>query len=72
MQKVAGGPRPERPRGGVRLTHDYLRSGLSFPINWFISTEPGLYPTVERDHSDDLQRRRRRPSSEHGFPLSIS
>jgi hypothetical protein len=68
-------PRPESPGGGAWLTHDYQRSGLSFPINWFIGTGPGLYPTVERDRIDDLHRRRRRlrrlPSASTAFPLSI-
>jgi hypothetical protein len=66
-----GRHRPERPRGGVGLTHYYQRSGLSLPINWFSSTEPGLYPTAERDRIDELRRRRRLPSNEHGFPLSV-
>jgi len=30
-----------------------------------------LYPTAERHRIDDLQRRRRLPSSEHGFPLLV-
>lgn len=78
-RKKAAGPGPEQwrsappraTRGDVWLTHDYLRSGLSLPINWFISTGPGLYPTAERDRIDDPRRRLRRPpSSEHSFPLS--
>src|SRR5262245_16983621 len=44
---------PECNQGGTWLTHDYLRSGLSLPINRFISTGPGLYPTVERQCIDD-------------------
>jgi len=67
---VAVGPARSTTRG-VWLTQGYQRSGLSFLINWFISTGPGLYPTVERDRIDDLQRRRRLPSSEHYFLFSV-
>jgi hypothetical protein len=46
--------RPERTGVGVWLTHYYQRSGLSFPINWFISNGPGLYPTVDAEQRDEL------------------
>jgi hypothetical protein len=68
-RKEAGSAQPPSARGGVWLTHCYQRSGLSFPINWFISTGPELYLTVECDRVDDLRRRRRLPGNEH--PLSV-